>query len=55
VCAEPIERLACPPCVEVRITDHGGHVGYLGADGAGGYYWGERQMAGWLVGTDARG
>ena len=40
----------CPPCVEVRLTDHGGHVGYLGSDGAGGYCWGEQVVVGWLGG-----
>jgi predicted alpha/beta-fold hydrolase len=48
--AGPIERLPCLPNVEVHITDHGGHVGYLGADGAGGFCWGERAVARWLVG-----
>jgi predicted alpha/beta-fold hydrolase len=42
----PIESLAAPACVEVRMTNHGGHVGYLGA---GGFYWGEHAVAEWLV------
>src|SRR5262249_30283311 len=49
VAAEPIERLERPTCVEVRLTDHGGHVGYLGRDGAGGFCWGERAVVGWLT------
>lgn len=49
VCAGAIERLTRPPAVEVRLTDHGGHVGFLGADGAGGFCWGERAVARWLV------
>ena len=50
VAVGPIERLACPADVEVRITEHGGHVGFLGRDGAGGHCWGEWQVVEWLVG-----
>ncbi len=50
VAAGPIERLACPATVEVRLTDHGGHTGFLGADGAGGFCWGERAVVEWLGG-----
>jgi predicted alpha/beta-fold hydrolase len=49
VAPEPIERLTCPATVEVRMTDHGGHVGFLGSDGAGGFCWGERAVVGWLT------
>jgi predicted alpha/beta-fold hydrolase len=49
VCSEAIERLKCPATVEVRLTDHGGHVGFLGADGAGGYCWGEQRVVNWLT------
>ncbi len=49
VAAGPIEGLRCPPDVEVHLTDHGGHVGYLGADGAGGFCWGERAVVRWLL------
>ena len=44
----PIERLNRPASVDVQLTDHGGHVGYLGNDGAGGWCWGERALADWL-------
>jgi predicted alpha/beta-fold hydrolase len=49
VTCEPIARLQRPANVEVRITDHGGHVGYLGRDGTGGMCWGEWQLAEWLI------
>jgi predicted alpha/beta-fold hydrolase len=42
---EPIERLARPPCVGIQMTDHGGHVGYLGGAQL---YWGEQTLADWL-------
>lgn len=44
----PLERMSRPACVELQMTDHGGHVGFLGADGAGGWFWGERRVADWL-------
>jgi hypothetical protein len=47
--AEPIEGLVRPDHVAVRLTDHGGHGGFLGADGAGGICWGERAVAAWLI------
>jgi predicted alpha/beta-fold hydrolase len=46
----PIERLSRPVCVQLWMTDHGGHVGFLGADGVGGWCWGERAVADWLCG-----
>jgi uncharacterized protein len=36
------------PSADVRITDHGGHLGFLGADGSGGIRWAERRIADWL-------
>jgi predicted alpha/beta-fold hydrolase len=51
VAFEPIEQLSCPANVTVRLTDHGGHVGFLGADGAGGWCWGEQAVAAWLTGS----
>jgi predicted alpha/beta-fold hydrolase len=50
VAFEPIEQLIRPAHVAVRLTDHGGHGGFLGADGAGGFCWGERAVAAWLAG-----
>jgi uncharacterized protein len=41
----PIESLRGSAMVETRLTDHGGHVGYLGGAGL---YWGERVVADWL-------
>jgi predicted alpha/beta-fold hydrolase len=47
----PIESLSAPACVEIRMTNHGGHVGYLGSDG---FYWGERAVAEWLTESFSR-
>lgn len=53
VAPEPFETLAPPAHVEVHIVPRGGHLGYLGWDGAGGIRWGERQVAGWLLNESA--
>lgn len=50
----PLEALNRPECVELQMTDHGGHVGFLGRDGAGGWFWGERRVADWLCQDPAR-
>ena len=44
----PIEDLRAPADVEIRLTDHGGHVGYLGRDNL---YWGEQAVTDWLTST----
>jgi predicted alpha/beta-fold hydrolase len=45
----PFEELKAPPNVAVRILPHGGHLGFLGWDGAGGIRWAERRLAEWLL------
>lgn len=58
IAVEPLEGLAAPAHVEVRIVPYGGHLGFLGADGLGGVRWGEGQVVDWLgrwgVGRSAR-
>jgi predicted alpha/beta-fold hydrolase len=49
ISAGPIEKLIRPAHVAVRLTDHGGHGGFIGADGAGGMCWGERAVVSWLA------
>ncbi len=49
IAVEPFEDLAVPPHVEVRILDQGGHLGFLGWDGAGGIRWAERRIAEWVL------
>jgi hypothetical protein len=44
----PFERLGAPGPVEVRIVDRGGHLGFLGPDGAGGIRWAEQRLVEWL-------
>jgi predicted alpha/beta-fold hydrolase len=49
IAVEPFESLTVPPHVEVHIVDRGGHLGFLGRDGAGGIRWAEQRLAAWLT------
>jgi predicted alpha/beta-fold hydrolase len=49
IAIEPFEELKAPANVEVRIVNHGGHIGFLGWDGSGGIRWAERRMVEWLT------
>jgi len=49
IAVEPFESLAMPPNMEVHIAAHGGHLGFLGNDGAGGFRWAERRVADWVL------
>jgi uncharacterized protein len=48
IAVEPFEALRVEPSVEVHITAHGGHLGFLGSDGAGGIRWAETLLVDWL-------
>ncbi len=49
VAVEPIEALPPRPGREVVIVERGGHLGFVGFDGAGGIRWAERRLAEWLA------
>jgi predicted alpha/beta-fold hydrolase len=49
IAVEPFERLRAPAYVEVRVVGRGGHLGFLGPDGAGGFRWAERTAADWVA------
>jgi predicted alpha/beta-fold hydrolase len=53
IAAEPIETLEVPDHITVRILPHGGHLGFLGWDGAGGFRWAERRIVDWAVHPEA--
>ncbi len=53
VAVEPFEALTPTPSLEVHISAHGGHLGFLGPDGAGGFRWAETQLVKWLSKTMA--
>ena len=57
IAVQPFEELRLPPHITLQIMPHGGHLGFLGWDGAGGYRWSERRAADWIVsaGTDVTG
>ncbi len=45
----PFEELQPPPSVELRIVEHGGHLGFVGRDALGGMRWGEAFVVRWLL------
>lgn len=49
VAVAPFEALPRAPMLEVHISAHGGHLGFLGADGAGGIRWAETRLVQWLL------
>jgi len=49
ICVDPFETLAPMPNVELHILERGGHLGFLGWDGAGSIYWGERRVVEWIA------
>jgi predicted alpha/beta-fold hydrolase len=49
IAVEPFEELRLPGHVELHILPRGGHVGFVGWDGAGGVHWGERRLVEWMV------
>jgi predicted alpha/beta-fold hydrolase len=50
IAVEPFEALRVPEHVRVHILPRGGHVGYVGWDGAGGVRWAERRLVEWITG-----
>ena len=49
IAVEAYEELAPRASQEIEIVERGGHLGFLGADGAGGVRWAERRVVDWLV------
>ena len=45
----PIEEQAPSSYLTVRIFEQGGHLGFLGPDGAGGIRWAERWLTEWVL------
>jgi predicted alpha/beta-fold hydrolase len=55
VTVEPFAGLGVSGPVEVHVTDRGGHLGFLGPDGAGGIRWAERRVIDWITRADRVG
>lgn len=49
IAADAYQGLNLPAQVELNIVAHGGHLGFLGWDGAGGIRWAERRLTEWIV------
>src|SRR5262249_47268154 len=50
IALQPFEELPRTGSLKVAIMDRGGHVGFIGRDGAGGIRWAERRVADWVLG-----
>lgn len=48
ICVAPFDALTSRPGLEIRITPSGGHLGFIGCDGAGGVRWAERFVVEWI-------
>jgi predicted alpha/beta-fold hydrolase len=53
VTVEPLADLDASSLVQIQITERGGHLGFLGRDGAGGTRWAEQRVCEWI--TQPRG
>lgn len=49
IAIEPFEGLVVPEHIQVQIAPRGGHIGFLGWDGAGGIRWAERRVLDWVL------
>jgi uncharacterized protein len=48
VAVEAFREAKWPDCVDLHITERGGHLGFLGRDGGGGIRWAEWEVAKWI-------
>jgi len=48
IAVEPFESLRFGPETDLHIVERGGHLGFLGWDGAGGFRWAERRLVDWI-------
>jgi predicted alpha/beta-fold hydrolase len=55
IAVEPFDELKVPAHITVRVVSHGGHMGFLGWDGAGGIRWGNRRVVEWILHRDEKG
>jgi predicted alpha/beta-fold hydrolase len=55
IAVEPFEGLVVPSHIQVQIVPRGGHIGFLGWDGAGGIRWAERRILDWVLQTQPAG
>jgi predicted alpha/beta-fold hydrolase len=49
IAVQPFEDLLRSTSLKIHIIDRGGHVGFIGHDGAGGIRWAERRVAEWVI------
>jgi predicted alpha/beta-fold hydrolase len=47
--AEPFDALPRQDSLEIQVVPRGGHLGFVGPDGAGGIRWAEQRVAAWIT------
>ncbi len=52
ITSEPFESADLPEDVKVLLLKFGGHLGFLGPDGQGGYRWAERRVIDWALASE---
>ena len=50
IAVPPLEQLAGHAKLHIQLVAKGGHLGFLGRDGVGGFRWGEKRVVDWIVG-----
>ncbi len=55
IAVEAVESVDAPATMEIHVAQRGGHLGFLGWDGAGGIRWAERRVVDWLLGAPMLG
>jgi len=50
IAVPPLEALQGHGNLQIHLVPKGGHLGFLGLDGAGGLRWGEQRVAEWILG-----
>jgi predicted alpha/beta-fold hydrolase len=49
IAVKPLERLQGHTNLQIHLVPKGGHLGFLGRDGAGGVRWGEQRVVDWIL------
>jgi predicted alpha/beta-fold hydrolase len=49
IAVETFESFWPGPATEMHIAERGGHLGFLGRDGAGGFRWAEQRLVEWIT------
>lgn len=46
---EPLKNVSIPVCVNIWVAKHGGHMGFIGFPGGGGFFWLDHLIVNWVT------